>query len=198
MDSSKFAFKFFLEDPAALKPGEVVPVFHNFIQTHGIPDHLLIDVADYEHVPNGPGTVLVSHEANIHLDLADGRPGLLYVRKQPLKGDLRERIRSALRYALEVALRLEQHPKLAGRVKLNTQELVFRINDRLHGPNKPETFDAIRPALEDVLAEAYPIATVSLDYAHAPAELFEVRAKSSTNPGVSAMLECLGFVPVAV
>jgi len=94
MDSSKFAFKFFLENPAALKPGEVVPVFHNFIQTHGVPDHLLIDVADYEHVPNGPGTVLVSHEANIHLDLADGRPGLLYVRKQPLKGDMRERIRA--------------------------------------------------------------------------------------------------------
>ena len=62
--------------------------------THSIPDHLLIDVADYEHVPNGPGTVLVSHEANIHLDLADGRPGLLYIRKQPLKGDLRERIRA--------------------------------------------------------------------------------------------------------
>ena len=50
MDSSKLAFKFFLENPAALKPGEVVPVFHNFIQTHSIPDHLLIDVADYEHV----------------------------------------------------------------------------------------------------------------------------------------------------
>ena len=57
------------------------------------------------------------------------------------------------------------------------------------------TFDAIRPALEDVLAEAYPIATISLDYTHAPQELFEVRAKSSTNPGVSAMLECLGFIP---
>jgi len=92
-------------------------------------------------------------------------------------------------------MRLKQHPTLAGRVKFNTQELVLRINDRLHGPNKPETYEAIRPALEDVLAEAYPIATVSLDYTHAPAELFEVRAKSSTNPGVGAMLECLGFLP---
>jgi hypothetical protein len=195
MDSSKLAFKFFLDNPAAVAPGELVPVFHSFIQTHAIPDHLLIDVADYEHVPNGPGTVLVSHEANIHLDLAEGRPGLLYVRKQPLKGDLRERIRAALRYTLEVALRLERHPALAGRVKFNTQELIFRINDRLHGPNTPETFAAIRPALEDVLAEAYPIATVAVDYTHAPQELFEVRVKSSTNPGVSAMLECLGFVP---
>jgi hypothetical protein len=96
---------------------------------------------------------------------------------------------------LEVATRIEQHPSLAGRVKFNTHELIFRINDRLHGPNVPETFDAVRPALEEVLAEAYPIATVSLDYTHAPQELFEVRAKSSTNPGAAAMLECLGFLP---
>lgn len=195
MESSKLVVKFFLDNPAALGAGEAVPVFHSFIQAHAIPGHMLIDVADYDHVPNGPGTVLVSHEANIHLDLGEGRPGLMYVRKQPLKGGLADRVRSALRYALEVAHRLEQHPALAGRVRFNTHELVFRINDRLHGPNTPATFDEVRPALEEVLAEAYPIATVALDYTHAPQELFEVRAKSSTNPGVGAMLECLGYLP---
>ncbi len=195
MDSSKLIFKLFLENPDALKPGEIVPVFHSFIQQKAVPDHLLIDVADYEHVPNGPGTLLVSHEANIHLDNDQTRPGLMYVRKQPLKGDLKDRIRATLRYTLEVAHRLEQHPALGGRVRFGTHEMLFRINDRLHGPNTPATFDAVRPALEEVLAEAYPIATVALDYTHAPQELFEVRAKSSTNPGVGAMLECLGFLP---
>jgi hypothetical protein len=195
METSRFAFKLFLEDPAAVKAGELVPVFHNFIQTHAIPDHLLIDVADYAHVPNGPGTVLVAHEGNIHLDLGEGRPGLLYIRKQPIAGDVRERIRQTLRYTLEAATRLEQHKNLAGRVKFSTQELVFRINDRLHGPNSQQTFDTIRPVLEDVFSEAYPIATISLDYTHAPMELFEVRAKSSTNPGAAAMLECLGYIP---
>lgn len=195
MDSSKLVFKLYLADPSAVKPGELVPVFHSFIQARSVPDHLLIDVADYDHVPNGPGTVLVSHEANIHLDHGEGRPGLMYVRKQPLAGDLGTRLRSALRYALEVALLLEQHPALAGRVRFNTRELVFRVNDRLHGPNDPATFDAVRPALADALAEAYPTATVALDYTHAPRELFEVRAKSSTGPGVGAMLECLGFLP---
>jgi hypothetical protein len=195
METSRFAFKLFLENPAALKAGELVPVFHNFIQTHAIPDHLLIDVADYAHVPNGPGTVLVAHEGNSHLDLGEGRPGVMYIRKQPLAGDLRERIRQTLRYTLEVATRLENHKSLAGRVKFDTQELIFRINDRLNGPNKQETFDAIRPILEDVLSEAYPIATISLEYTASPAELFEVRARSSTNPGAAAMLECLGFLP---
>jgi hypothetical protein len=195
MDSSKLVFKLFLEDPKALKPGEAVPAFHTLIQQKAVPDHLLIDVADYDHVPNGPGSVLVSHEANVHLDLGGGRPGVMYVRKQPLAGDLKDRIRAALRYTLEVALLLERHPSFGGRVKVGTREVVFRINDRLNGPNAPETYDAVRPALEEVLAEAYPIATVSLDYTHSPEELFEVRAKSDTNPGVAAMLECLGFFP---
>lgn len=195
MDSSKLVFKLYLSDPAALKPGEAVPAFHTIIQNKAVPDHLLIDVADYEHVPNGPGSVLVSHEANIHLDLGEGRPGVLYIRKQPLAGDLKDRIRATLRYTLEVALLLERHPGFGGRVKFDTREIVFRINDRLNGPNTPATFTAIRPALEEVLAETYPIAIISLDYTHSPLELFEVRAKSDTDPGVGAMLECLGFFP---
>ena len=196
MDSSKLAFKLFLENPSALAPGEIVPVFHNLIQQKAVPDHLLIDVADYEHVPNGPGSLLVSHEANIHLDDGGGRRGLLYIRKQPIAGDLPERIRQVLRYTLEVAHKLEQHPSLAGRVKFKTDELVFRINDRLHGPNSTTTYEEVKPALESILAEAYPIADVKLDYRPAsPLDLFEVKIKSSTNPGVAAMLECLGFFP---
>ncbi|MDB5295270.1 MAG: hypothetical protein JWO31_1253 [Phycisphaerales bacterium] len=195
MDSSKLVFKLFLADPTALKPGEIVPVFHSLIQRKSVPDHMPIDVTDYEHVPDGPGSLLVTHEANIHLDHGLGRPGLMYVRKQPLPGDLKNRLRSALRYTLEIAHQLEQHPTLAGRVKFSTRELLFRINDRLNGPNTPETFAAVRPALEEVLAEAYPIATIALDYTHAPQELFEVSAKADTDPGAAAMLECLGFLP---
>ncbi|QOV89505.1 hypothetical protein [Humisphaera borealis] len=196
MDSSKLAFKLFLENPSALASGEIVPVFHNLIQQKAVPDHLLIDVADYEHVPNGPGSLLVSHEANIHLDDGQGRRGLLYIRKQPIAGDLPERIRQVLRYTLEVAHKLEQHPSLAGRVKFKTDELAFRINDRLHGPNSTTTYEAIKPALEAVLAEAYPIADLTLEYRPAsPLDLFEVKVKSSTNPGAAAMLECLGFFP---
>lgn len=196
MESSKLAFKLFLENPAAIAAGEIVPVFHNLIQQKAVPDHLLIDVADYEHVPNGPGSLLVSHEANIHLDDGQGRRGLLYIRKQPIAGDLAERVRQTLRYTLEVAHKLEQHPSLAGKVKFRTDELAFRINDRLHGPNTAETFAAVKPALEAVLADAYPIADVTLTYAPAsPLDLFDVKIKSSTNPGVAAMLECLGFFP---
>ena len=64
-------------DPAGIEDSSFVPVFHSFIQTHALPDHLLIDVGDYTHVPDGPGTVLVSHEANVYMDhTVGGRLGL--------------------------------------------------------------------------------------------------------------------------
>jgi hypothetical protein len=195
MDSSKLAFKLFLTDPGAVKPGEIVPVFHQIIQTKGVPEHLLIDVADYEHVPNGPGTLLVADEANIHLDYHAGRPGLLYIRKRPLAGDLKDRIKTALRYTLELALKLEQHPQLGGRVKFSTRELTFRVYDRLHAPNNAESFATVKPALEAVLSEAFPIATLSYSPAGTPEELFEIRVTADADPGVGAMLECLGYFP---
>jgi hypothetical protein len=67
----------------------IVPVFHRWIQQKSFPNHLLVDVADYAHVPEGPGTLLVSHEANIHFDRDGGKPGVLYVRKQPAGENVR-------------------------------------------------------------------------------------------------------------
>ena len=47
---------------------EFIPVFHDWIQTQQLAE-LLIDVADYRHVPHGPGVVLVAHDAHYAMDL---------------------------------------------------------------------------------------------------------------------------------
>ena len=47
---------------ASLEP--LIPVFHGWIENQVAKDELLIDVADYSHVPAGPGIVLIGHEAN--------------------------------------------------------------------------------------------------------------------------------------
>ena len=83
MDSHKIAVKIFARS-ANFTGEEFVPVFHRWIQNQVLPNHLLIDVADYDHVSNGPGAVLIANEANIALDFADGRLGLLYFRKRPV------------------------------------------------------------------------------------------------------------------
>ena len=74
-------------------PADFVPVFHRLIQADALPGHLLIDVADYAHVPNGPGTLLVAREANVHMDRSDGRLAMAYVRKLPVTAATRSRRR---------------------------------------------------------------------------------------------------------
>ena len=78
METSKLNIKFYLADPDAVKLEEVRSRFSFVDSDPRAADHMLIDVADYGHVPQGPGVVLVAHEANIYLDRLDGRTGLTY------------------------------------------------------------------------------------------------------------------------
>src|SRR3954462_10668180 len=131
MQPYKIGVKFFVDDPTAIDPHAFVPVFHSWIQQHAVADHMLIDVADYEHVHNGPGTVLVAHEANFYTDRTDGRLGLTYSRKWPGGGSVQERLRQAYAAVLDGCRRLESDPSLAGKVTFRTDESVVKINDRL-------------------------------------------------------------------
>jgi hypothetical protein len=197
MQSHKFSLKFFADDPRAVAdlPGDAfVLVFHSWIQRQLFPDHLLIDVADYHHVPEGPGTVLVSHEANIHLDLAENRPGLLYFRKHPYAAanTARDRLRATFRAALTACDLLEQAPGLEGRVRFGTGEMVLRVHDRLLAPNTPQTFAAFKPDLEAVLSELYAGSDVALEHRPSAATLFEVRIKTSRPPALAELLQRVG------
>jgi hypothetical protein len=46
---------------------EIVPVFHRWITERALGE-VLIDVADYRHVFQGPGITLIGHESTYHLD----------------------------------------------------------------------------------------------------------------------------------
>src|SRR5690606_15621186 len=119
LDSQKFAVKVLLEAGHDIPLDEFVPVLHTWIQQQSVADHLLVDVANYAHVVDGPGIVLVSHEANIHIDETGGRRGLLYVRKQPLAGGFAKRAGQIIGYALGLAHRLEHESAFAGRLKFD-------------------------------------------------------------------------------
>ena len=181
MDSSKLSFKFFLADGSHFDSAAIVPLFHSWIQKRTVQGHLLIDVAEYDHVQNGPGTVLVAHEGNFSTDLAiGGAPGLLYMRKQPLAGDLAARIRQTLKITLQAVAALETETKL----KFRADNPLFRIYDRLEAPNTAATFDAVKGALQTTLDLVYG-SPVKLHYKADEQGVFEIRiasvAMSATN-----------------
>ena len=192
MDSHKLIIKFFADDPTGVDESAFVPVFHSFIQTHALPHHLLIDVADYSHVPDGPGVVLVSHEANIYMDRSvGGRLGLMYQRKQPIEvaRNFPERLAAVFASAVGAAALLEDNPAFDGRLRLNTGDLAFRINDRLHGPNSRRTYDEVAPALRTFFGNIFRGSDVAIEQAKTgPLQLFQVNVKAAGAPSASEFI----------
>jgi hypothetical protein len=185
MNAQKLAVKLFLADPSQAHGLKLLPVFQQWIQFHAMDEHLMIDVADYDHVPDGPGTVLVTHEANLYLDHLNGRPGLSYQRKQPLPGPFVERLATAVRHVLAAAARLEENPGLHFR----TDEISVRIADRLLAPNTTETFEAVRRDLEAFTQNLFgPQGNYEITHNPAPDKLFEVTIKSNKTVPVADLL----------
>lgn len=144
----RFGLKLFADPASAGAPSTVIPVFHRWIQEHAVPG-LLIDVADYTHLVDGPSVLLVAHEANYALDEADGRPGLSYTRKQSLEGTFGERLATAAAALLAAARRLERDTSrmTGGGITFRTSEIEFVANDRLAAPRNADTESALRNEL---------------------------------------------------
>src|SRR5688572_2828699 len=192
----KISVKFYVDDDSRVEQHDFVPIFHSWIQNRSVPDHMLVDVSDYAHVHNGPGTLLVAHEANFYADRIDGRLGLTYSRKQaaPAAATFVDRLRQAVTAALEACVRLEDDPRLAGKIKFGTGEMTIRLPDRLLAPNTMETYSQVRGDIEKVAADLY--GTGNFDVEHVLSEKlpFEVRVMATASlPDVSSLLNRLSY-----
>jgi hypothetical protein len=136
-----------------------VPIFHEWIRDRAL-DGVLIDVADYTHVPDSPGVMLITHDATFSLDRSDGRFGLLVQRRRPAEGDASEAIATALRQALAVADRLEADGRLAGRLAFDRASVRVDANDRLRAPNSEAGFDGLREFVRAGVGRVFPTASV--------------------------------------
>ena len=153
-DLVRIGAKLYAEDPGAIDLPAFIPLFHGWIQARSL-DGVPIDVADYAHVPDGPGVMLIGHEADRSLDLGEGRPGVLYQRKRGGEGTLEDRFAAAIEAADTLADDVEGDPAADG-VRFGRDEILIRVNDRLSAPNDDATLDALRPAIEAALARARP------------------------------------------
>lgn len=149
MIPQRIKIKFFAKGDQPVEAELFVAIFHGWIRNQLISDILLIDVADYKHVPNGPGVMLIGHQADYAVDYADGRPGLLYVRKRQHADSFEEDVRLALNHLVQSA------ELLAGQLDLNLDEAVVTIVDELAAPNSAETFDHFAPSVQAVFSDHF-------------------------------------------
>ena len=110
-----------------------------------------VDLADYAHLPRGPGILLAGQRCNVSFDLTDPGPGILYSAKKGLSGSHAERLRAAMEWCLEFSQRLTAEPEFPKDVRLRTDRLEIRFNDRLETPNTVSTDAELRPAVEQLL-----------------------------------------------
>jgi hypothetical protein len=186
MQSSSFAYKlFFAEGGTPIALEDFVPIFHGWIRERRI-DDVLIDVADYAHVADGPGVLLVCHEGQYVIDGRDARPGLSYARKRGDAGaDLVVRATTPLVRALRAARLLAHDPALASRLSFRTDEIEVRVIDRLHGPNDDATLDAMAPGLSEAIARIWGAAPAELVRTSAdPRSPLSIRASMPGAPGL--------------
>ena len=189
MDLQKINVKFFVRDPSAVPLEAFIGIFNSWIQAA---DGEYYDIADYRHVHGGPGILLVAHEANISMDNAGDRLGLLYNRKQPLQGSNRDKLRWTFKAALEYCRKVEAELALQGRMRFRGDEALVFINDRLLAPNTDETFLAVRADVEDLAQVLYAGSDVSLEKEQDSRRRFSLHIKTPVPFEVTTLLKNIG------
>lgn len=179
--------KFFLDAPDSVDTALFMGVFQRWIQQKAL-DGLLIDVADYRHVFQGPGMILIGHESDYAIESRDGRLGLLHTRKRGLETDLQTQLRNSLRLALAACELLESEAVFNPRLQFRADEIEIRFADRLQLPNRPETFDLVKDDVGAVLAELYGANPVEFaPVQNDPRHLFTIAVRSPATTHITGL-----------
>ena len=169
--------KIFVDGELTVDMERFIEVFHRWVAEQAMGE-LLIDVADYRHVPMGPGVVLVGHESDYAMDWKGNRPGLLYNCKVARDGSNEDRIRTALRSAARACSLLEA--EFEG-LRFSRQEFDLSINDRALAPNTEETYESCNSELPGLLQNVFGTSELELQYNRDPRSIFGAVVKLASS-----------------
>jgi len=182
--------KLLVRNPEEARLEPLVPVFHSWIENQN-GDELLIDVADYSHVPAGPGVVLIGHEGNYSVDNSGNRLGVRYNRKAALDGGNQASLSQAMRAALTACRRLEAEPRLDGKFQFNGQDIEIFVNDRMVAPNTADTQIELNSDFQLFFQKLFGRKEYSFSYGADPRSLFTVHVKVARPVSAAGLLETL-------
>ena len=178
--------KIFVDGELAVPLARFIEVFHGWVANQAM-DEMLVDVADYRHVPDGPGVVMVGLESDWSIDQTGGRFGLRYNRKAPLAGTNDDRFGHSLRQAGKVCTLLEE--QLDG-LQFSRTEFEFFVNDRAFAPHTPAGVEGFRTALASFIKNVLGQEEFEAEYPTDPRSLVGamVRLPAPIDPAAVAAL----------
>jgi hypothetical protein len=187
MDLHKTNVKFFTEKGNDISLHDFIPVFHRWIQEDKL-EGMLVDVTEYTHVFQGPGVLLIAHEANYSVDEMEGRRGFLYAQKRVPEGKPESHLKTAFRRALQGAALLEKEKEFTGKLKFATGHLQVTLNDRASATAGSASQAEFEKQLKPVLDSLYGAGGYSLSPEKDPKKLAGFEVKVNNNPEASALL----------
>jgi len=159
MELQKIEIKFFAVEREPVPLAVFIDLFHGWIQAS---DGVYHDVADYSHMHQGPGIVLVAPDFYVSVDETGGRRGFLFSQKAMLDGTNQERLAKVFQSALENCRRLQAEPALQRKIEFRFDEFEITLNDRLLAPNGEESYQAFKAEIEPFASRLFGGAPVSL------------------------------------
>ncbi len=192
----RLSVKFFFED-LSIDAESFIPVFHRWIRENVVPNELLLDVADYKHVLDGPAIFLIGHEADYVVDFTDAKPGLMYVRKRDAGTDLADALDTTMSQALHGVKLTEDDVELKGKLKLRTDAAAIVLLDRLNYPNAAngdgaDAAAAVQAQLSDNLAAIFGEDATVTRVANDAREPLTFKLSAPSAPDVDTILSQLG------
>ena len=178
-------------------PEVLIPIFHRWIQEKTLTETLLIDVADYRHVHNGPGVMLIGNDIHLGIDWAEGRPGLVYSFKRDKPGPASEKFDEVFAGALNACQLLEKEAVFGGALRFRTDELQVGVISRLLAPNSKAILDEFCPHLRAYGDRLFPGAELVIELLQPSPAPFAVTLRSGEPHSVSELLGRLGPSPSA-
>jgi len=154
MDLQRVSLKILTDAPVTLNLDPFLVIFSRWRTDANHPAQW-VDLADYAHMPRGPGIILIGHRCNFSFDLGTAAPGIQYLSKQGLEGSSEDRLRTVLRDCFALTRSLLGESEFPSSVHLLTGALELAFNDRLETPHTAETDRALQPAVTKVLDRLY-------------------------------------------
>ena len=110
-----------------------------------------VDLADYAHMPSGPGILIAGKRDTFAINLNPPGPGLLTSVRRGLEGSMEDRFREAFRRARELCTAVIAEPEFPRELRILDHSWEVFVNDRLRFPNNDEADRWVRPALAAAL-----------------------------------------------
>lgn len=151
----KVQIKLFCQPNAAPDDEPFMGVFQRWIRDGVFGDELLIDAADYAHVPDGPGTVLIGQRFDFFYDHGDGKPGMLVSFKRGEVSNVQEALSAALEKALRACSLLEEESAFATKPAFARDQVWLRFPDRLRVQNEDAWAERLAPAAMAALEKTF-------------------------------------------